>query len=184
MRHKEKFVMSTIVDIACPITYEKGVSWFLNSFSQSARSHHTFYLFLQCDFIALSVLYFAFVLFLSFSRSLNCHSLSLQPQFVPLLVFDHKIFLKCSSISFTLRSLFLTPDSLSLSSKNTRHYRAQSPPCKISKCCNVIRCYSTFGAKYHLITLLKFKQYFKVLTENNKTYFHFKANVNDAKSAY
>lgn len=80
-----------------------------------------------------------------------------------------------------MRSLFLTPDSLNLSSQNTSHNQAQAqaqvdrnPNAKQH---NVFQCHLTFGAEYHLITLLKFKQYIKTLTENNNKYFHFKANV-------
>lgn len=100
-------------------------------FIQSVSSFTPHFLFI-CLFNAISLLYLSCV-----SRSPDCHSLSLQPQFAPLLVFDHKIFLKCSLISFTLRSLFLTPDSLNLSSKNI--YKSPPPRRRAhrvkSKCC-------------------------------------------------
>lgn len=128
IRHKEKFVMSAIVDIECLITCEKGVLWFLNSFSQPSRLHHTCYLFVQCDFTSLSDLCFSLTLpLLVPSFSFVCISpLCDRPQFLLLQVFGHKISLKCSYISFALRLLSLTPDSLNLPSKNSSHRQAQA----------------------------------------------------------
>lgn len=126
IRHKEKFVMSAIVDIECLITCEKGVLWFLNSFSQPSRLHHTCYLFVQCDFTSLSDLCFSLTLSLlvppfSFFR---ISPLCVRPQF--LLAFGHTISLKCSYISFALRSLSLTPDSLNWPSKHSSHRQANA----------------------------------------------------------
>lgn len=179
--HKEKFVMSTIVDIECLVTYEKGVLWFLNSFSQLVCT-----ILIICLYNAISRLYLSYI--------------SLQPSPVPalslfcffLLCAFYLNFSRCESCE-TIKFSSNVPSFHSLCVHCFWHLirwifqvkivaTKRKPKYRTARQRNGFQCHSTSGAKYHLITLLKFKQYIKMLTEYNKMYFHFKANVNGYKS--